>query len=688
MNTHEKNLRVPLSSLFVKVILLLIFTITIHSTVAPDENLRRYNYRWGPAVAAACFGKLGILNLDNVEKAEAIAAQKKYEEFLDGINSIPFTCDDIPERARLLSFQEGAHANLRGFLRNQVGLHFLSGYLFRMFGFNWEIVGVLASLFGGLVVLGLFIIANQFVKTLPALGIAVISSLATPNLELVPIIRDYAKTSFIIFGFLVLVQIVAQTETSARKFYIRCALLGLLLGVGLMFRTDLLATFVLTLAILFFFPFKNDHPSQRPHNKLLATFAAPLAITLPFLAFYIPSNIVFAIEYDAIGHVLNLGLSERSLTNARWAFHDVIFNPLYRDYSSYGMIGAYGAATGVENVIAVTAGYAQASMQLFRETLKVFPFDLLGRCFGIFFDIALAGIIYPFEVGKSAFMYTMAAASLFFYVYAFINYRRLFYFALFYFFGYSCVVSMQYIERHYFFLHMLWFVFVWANVVCFAGHWAGQNSRIARFFVAQRYPNPPVGVNWKIQSLFFALIAVVMVTVFVLQNTRETAWKKTVLAQSVLPVQAVIIPEGLVPGSPAPTSTENAHVIQLSAPWSDFSGAVLPNLDYSQTSLNAPIGGYLEVRFKSSTICKQAAGRFWVMYTARSYAWDLSHVVNVTMDETHSTSHFLPVFFSEPSKFSRLTFNVAGSNCLEGLYWVKGFQNIRLPIAFTISRSG
>lgn len=667
-----------ISRIFLHFALLIIFTATVHTIVAPNENLRRYENRWAPAIAAACFGRLGMINLENMSKEAAISAEKKYVAFLTNQHTEPFSCADLPNETQLINFRDGANENLRGFLRNQAGLHLLSGYLFRILGFDWSIVAGLASLFAGLVSLALFMIANRFVSVIPAIALAGGSTLAVANLELITIIRDYAKVPFILFGFLALVRIITEPSVSARTFYTRCAALGLLLGVGLMFRTDLLATFALSMAVLFFFPH-----SRRP----LSMLAAPLAVTLPFLAFYIPSNIVFAIEYDAIGHVINLGLSESALKNAGWSFHDVIFNPFYRDYASYGMIGAYGAAIGNENVIAVNAQYASSGMQLFKETLLTFPFDVIGRCFTIFFDITSAKLIYPFEAGKDGFTYLMAAVSLFFYVYAFARHRRLFYVALFYFFGYACVVSMQYIERHYFFLHMLWFTFVSASVLRFVWEFSGQRLFLRKYLISNVQMQTSIKTGWTLQALLFASVFLIITGAFAVQKQRANAWQKAVLAQPVTPFKASVFPEGTVPGSPAPTSEEDAYVLDLNAPWSDFHGAIRPNLDYAQIPLGAPIGGYIEARFHSKTTCGKPVGRFWAMYTARSYAWNLSHVVHMTFDETHETSHFFPVFFSEPAQFSRLTFNATGSDCLEGLYWVQNFQDLRLPIAFSAARN-
>jgi len=86
---------------------------------------------------------------------------------------------------------------------------------------------------------------------------------------------------------------------------------------------------------------------------------------------------------------------------------------------------------------------------------------------------------------------------------------------------------------------------------------------------------------------------------------------QTVLAQPVQPLVAEIMPEGEVPGSPAPSSTEDSHVLTLNAPWVDFTGTRLPQIDKDAQILEEPIGGYLEIRFKPASLCGHTQTRIW-----------------------------------------------------------------------------
>ena len=667
-----------------------VLTAAYFAVLQPTEKLRLYNARWGPAVAQACLGQIGVLNLSKAEPEARKIAQKKLAEFLN-VKPVPtFDCATLPAETQVLSYKQGAQNHLRVFLRYQVGLHWFVGVLWGLFGVSWTIVGIVASMFAAGVTLVLFNVANRFLNFIPAIALTTGIIKVDAHVYAIPFLRDYGKVFFVLLAFSLLWSIVMHRWTSRKAYYGIVALYGLFLGISVTFRQDMEAIFALSLGTLLFFPLylKDQTASSLGLGRNIVEKITPsIILAIGFFAITLPLYLTIPVDHAPEGHFINLGLTERAFDNAGWSTGDITFNPLYRDYSAYGHIIAYVmAVTGENGVTVFTEAYNKLSISMFFETMTVFPLDLLGRGFSIFYDINTSSSIAAKSGGKGMWLlFLIATLSLYFFT--FFKNRRLFFFLLFFFMGSSYIVSIQYIERHYLPFHLLWLTVAVSGLILIVSKYLpGPGQKLAAFFSVGRLPEYETRIPAWYLPATLAGIPLLFLTLFTAQHFRSNAWMDRVMAQETTLVSVDKEVEGKLEGTGSPTSTEPAFVLRKDQQWFDFNGESNNTLDYSEHPLGSPTGAFLEFRYKSANECGQSNVGLWMIYKARVYAWNLTHLVKHELDQTKQSSRFLPVFFSKDAYFHRLMMNKAFEPCFEGAYWVHGFPNIRLPIGFSASR--
>jgi hypothetical protein len=332
-----------------------------HSGYVP----RFYQKYFGPAVMLAC-GR-GFVNPDNSQLPVL-------DDFLY-LRSDSFACGELP-------------ADLTIYNLNPVQL--FSRYLMYIIAFMWVVSGVswssLLPLYGiwfGLTIVlyyGIFRLGMRRSLSIIATLALMMSHLHLRNL---PHLRDYAKAPFILAMILIMGCLVAFPTKRSTLLGLSVAA-GIVLGVGIGFRTDLFITTVpFALTICLFLP-----NSLRANVKLkieaFALFAGCfILIGLPILAFYGKAR------GFGFGHWILQGLMFPS--NAILGIQGSLYHWGYSSLDSFitTVTNSYAARMlGSSTVYYVhSEGYSPISSRYVFEIAKNFPADMLIRWYATLLKI-------------------------------------------------------------------------------------------------------------------------------------------------------------------------------------------------------------------------------------------------------------------------------------------------------------
>jgi hypothetical protein len=311
-----------------------------------------YQSEFGPAVMLACGH-----GLQNPDARSAGALEAFLSERTDAIG-----CTELPAAIPVTT--------LDAFQRASRYLEIAVASVWRVTGVSWSRLVILPGvLFGTVAALtyGLFRLALS--RPLALAGM-VPTFMSTPNLMLVPHIRDYAKGPFLLAIMLMMGALVAR-PTDGRRTIAVSALAGSVVGLGLGFRTDLmiaLPPFLLTLAFLV------PAISATMRVVAMAVFLASFAIVAsPMLRDYASGN--------NIGPVVLLGLSapfDRPLGIEPSVYE---LGGQYSDSLVFSIVNSY--AIRVEHkpqgVQYATAEHGRTAMAYVGQVGRVFPADFVTR---------------------------------------------------------------------------------------------------------------------------------------------------------------------------------------------------------------------------------------------------------------------------------------------------------------------
>jgi len=125
------------------------------------------------------------------------------------------------------------------FARRHCYLIWSIGIAWWIVGLSWGAVKALLAVFFGLSALSAYGIFRMGMNRLFSLAALVLFVTAPPFLQMMPFVRDFCKTPLIL-GVVFLVGLLVSKSLSALSYLVVSALLGMLLGVGLGFRQDLM----------------------------------------------------------------------------------------------------------------------------------------------------------------------------------------------------------------------------------------------------------------------------------------------------------------------------------------------------------------------------------------------------------------------------------------------------------------
>jgi hypothetical protein len=338
-----------------------------------------YQDEFGPAVMMAC--GLGYVNPDT-------AAQPALNEFLhrerdaigcDEIGTVPA----LPLRSMQRAFR----------------------YLMTTVSWTWRLEGrvawsaltpLFALLYGVTIVLAYAIFRQGMGPTLSFIG-GLALTVSTLHLNNLPHLRDYGKAPFVLALVLVAIRLVVPPVTTRRTLRLACVA-GLLTGVGIGFRNDLLVAVPAFIGVLAaFLPLAwRERPGLRA--SAIAVYAAAVFIAmLPMRSIYTTGG------GNSSQHLVLLGLSQEftdglGIDNSRlydWGadYRDELAQVVISDYADrrlgqHSLLQMYGPE------------YDRAGGRYLAEIAGEFPADMLVRVYAS----ALNVLELPYSATTTALM--------------------------------------------------------------------------------------------------------------------------------------------------------------------------------------------------------------------------------------------------------------------------------------------
>ncbi len=266
--------------------------------------------------------------------------------------------------------------DLSPFCRSHYYLMMAVGLVWRCFGISWEsvkLVPLLLFLAAAAFMYGLFRFGTG--RLLSALfAMAVMCS--PPMLAMTVSIRDFSKAPFIL-GAVYLAALLAVRPASRRGIFGLAAALGLLLGTGLGFRQDAMIALPPSLAAAAL------ARGVMPLRWWMRA-AVPAVMLAAFLLAGAPILRALRMDEGAVSsHTLFQGLSLETESNLDFSGASYYLLPSPGDNLVHSVINTHARRHGdtapMENYL--SPAYGKAGRRMFLEVARIFPADLIDRCY-------------------------------------------------------------------------------------------------------------------------------------------------------------------------------------------------------------------------------------------------------------------------------------------------------------------
>jgi hypothetical protein len=670
----EPKVRIALTALLLIATALIIF---FQKNVT--ANLAIYHERWAPALTLACKGKMGLFDFSRLPKDVAARAEADVGAFLNRQPVPRFDCARLPQDTAVAPISTAGN-HLQFFYRFQVGLYAVVGALWGVFGPSWFIVGLVSAFMAAGVLFALFHAARLFVGPWPAACLAALAGANDLFLSMVSQTRDFGKALFVIASFYALLRLTMWRFLDRKSYLMACLCLGLFLGIGLSFRQDMTAAMALTAFVLILFPhrFSEGVAGTIPTiDDLKSGLSGAAALVVGFFVIAVPLFRFVPVETGHEGHFLILGLFDRAYQNTGLALHQMVLNPSYQDQSGMNLISAYAiATTGAETVRIYGHEYNRASLLQFRDYALVLPFTVIGRIYYIFFDVLssrsfLAPIIGLRSVSIGSLLLLANSAIALFVAYKLS--RRLLMFLVVFFLGQSAVLSLQYMDRHYFHVHLLWFVVATSLTLYGAVRLFRESRNDAKTTWGYDTSLSYAGPNMLFVRPFFLGLAVFAAALWGLEKLTFRNWVAKVERSSF--VDAVTEQRAL-------DKKRILVAVARDGTFKNFAGTAETLEAAAKRPFNGPTGGYMRARFKSTTSCRRKTVEPHIKIDTKFTYYDVGHTVRILLDAQGGTDLYFPAFTFDDAKFTGLEMSEDEAACLESLAWSQEFPKIALPIEF------
>jgi hypothetical protein len=355
--------------------------------------LARLRHTWPDVVLAAAFFLFGALLTRSVIQVQQPRRVFFYERFLSaavldacglGFNeyepartppvldefikrqTIALSCDALPRDQPLRA--AGWFAVMHRYLA------WLMTFIWRIRGVDWNVLATMFEAAGGAVAALAYTIGRLALNRVwaGALGLAVATS--GLNLGYVTWFRDYAKAPFLLASLALHGWMVTRSR-SARSLVALSVMQGMVVGIGLGFRTDILVAipmFLLVVGVLL--PRGVGLTLKWRATALVAFVVAFLLTGWPVLRGYGQGG--------NIPHVMLLGLAQPFDEPLGIAAAHYAVNPTYWDFQTEMQVRAHSRAMGVDDWAAVsTVSYDRATARYLRAVVSALPADMLVRTY-------------------------------------------------------------------------------------------------------------------------------------------------------------------------------------------------------------------------------------------------------------------------------------------------------------------
>ena len=349
--------------------------------------------RLAPAINYACTGHFG--NVPEDPNPNPRSPQHQLELFLT-FERAELPCKLFPHDIPAASFFDGIDtANV------EVPLYLIGlfGLLWRLFGVSWTVTGYILAASTAAAFLIMYLCARRFTNP-PVAALIVLLLLATPlyiTNNISP--RDALKFPFIM-GIGALLVGYATAPRRPTRFLLFTGILGLIIGIGYGFRSDLLYFLVPASFIVCLLGQINFATSVSAFNRALANIAirimAVAALVLSFaIGGWMPllNDYYFHDYYSDVGyHVMAMGqlgqLRDALYQNSAPAGRMYMYRNSYADDLSVGVrVLEYAARRDGRELPYAEGPYWTYAKRYYLSVIKVIPADLLSGVVGAFVNV-------------------------------------------------------------------------------------------------------------------------------------------------------------------------------------------------------------------------------------------------------------------------------------------------------------
>ncbi|MCK9294001.1 MAG: hypothetical protein M0P70_02870 [Desulfobulbaceae bacterium] len=377
-----------------------------------------YQEMFEPAVMMACGHDFGV---EKERTSEALTQFLKLERQ-------SFNCADLPNSPDLMT--STSHGAWLYMLSASAFVWKFSG------GINWATLDVLPSIFFALSIAsiyGLFRLAGGLISA----SFGVIAVLVSNQyLTYLPFLRDYSKAPFILLAMLLLMWLVAKTQ-SFRAQIVLSLLMGIVIGIGYGFRPDILIMLPpVVIGIVIFIRSMRLSDLWRKMSLVAIVMSAFIISALAILNSAKESG-------SGIYHfpILGFGTEFTRQMGVVGSLYEWVYQ--FNDQLVYAMVTSHGIRNfGVKSVGYCTPDYDKFSGDLYQSLVMTFPADMMTRA-----TASVLQVLHTFN-----FSCLVVFASLFFLVAARPRIGLFSGFLVFYLAGYPAI---QFHPRHFFHLYFI-----------------------------------------------------------------------------------------------------------------------------------------------------------------------------------------------------------------------------------------
>lgn len=626
-----------------------------------------YQQEYAPAVVAACTGE--FINPAGLSTNPALSDLK---DFLD-LKRDPFDCATLPAQVEKHVLPLGSFQAASFYLLKSASL------VWSLAGVSWTALVLLAAILAGLTSAAIYAVSRLFVSMPWAIVIAVLSTLSPANLNMIGHIRDYSKAPFIL-GFLFFAGLLVASLGYWRRFYTSAAFAGLVAGIGVGFRADLM------IAPIFFMVLLAGLLLWTRFRKTLPILIAGGAFGLAFLIGAFPALAVYQKGGGALPHVALLGLTvpfDKPL-GLNTPVYDIGHRYSDSDIAALVQAFAFRSTEAFTQLTSLGRDYDSYSFRLLVHYGLNFPADVLIRVYAALIrtlnldfnndpywpSFAYLSILrsYFFIPGCGIFLVAIASGI--------ISARRpvmsFFYVIVLTFFGF--LSALQFSLRHFFHLELFYWlagVIVLSALVQLVQRTLAAGLDRLRGRQLALAASESQGLHWAVETSLrafaipaFALIMAVLALVLArsYQQSHLTKLFDRYLSAGRQPIELV------------ESQSDDRILLRPSGPLTSMSG---PKVRLDEIALS---GFYLAASIDPNR-CQGPALRMRVAYRSDDPFNDHSRVVTAPLNrEQGETQVLFPVVTATSSRFEGLEIMSDQRPCLRQLAAVTEYRSLPLPL--------